>query len=500
MLEPAAHPPEVVALRGASKSFGATAALRSVDFAVCAGEVHVVAGENGAGKSTLMKILSGVHTDYTGELSVDGKIARFSSPYDARAAGIATIHQELSLIGSLSVADNFELFRAGSALAPISHRATVREARRMLDVLRVDVDPERAVDSLPMGERQLIEIARALGRDARVLIMDEPTSALRDADTERLFHRIEALRAAGKSIVYISHRLDEIYRVADRISVLRDGRCVASGSRGELDQQTLVQAMLGRSITLDRARRQGAPQAALALEAREIEVRARDRSRRRLVDGISLSVRRGEVVGLAGLRGSGASELLHALFGSNGPLESGRVELGGARFEPQSPRHSITRGIVLLSNDRRTSVVASMSVLENATLSAERALADAAAMLTRLRVATPELSSPVARLSGGNQQKVALARCLLARPKVLLLDEPTRGVDIGTKADLHELIFELARQGVSILFVASETEELLALADRVLVLFRGRIVDEISGRELTRERIARGVMGAGSAA
>jgi ribose transport system ATP-binding protein len=505
MPEPAAHSPEVVALRGVSKWFGATAALRSVDFEVRRGEVHVLAGENGAGKSTLMKILSGVHTDYAGELRVDGQIARFVGPQDARAAGIATIHQELSLVGALSVADNFALARAGPALAPVSQRTSAREARRMLEALQVDVDPLKTVDFLPIGERQLVEIARALGRDARVFVMDEPTSALRDSDAERLFERIETLRAAGKAIVYISHRLDEIYRLADRISVLRDGCRVASGSRAELDRQALLQAMLGRGITLERRERTSSVDATPALQARDVVVRGRDRSRRRVVDGVSLSLRRGEIVGLAGLRGSGASELLHALFGSRGPLEGGRVELGGARFEPRSPRHSIARGIVLLTNDRATSVVASMSVLDNATLSKQRAVGDVVAMLSQLRVTMPALASLAARLSGGNQQKVALARCLLARPSVLLLDEPMRGVDIGAKADLHALIVELAEQGMSVLFVASEADELLALADRVLVLFRGRIVDEIPGLELAherlaRERIARATMGAGSGA
>jgi ABC-type sugar transport system ATPase subunit len=489
----------LVELRGIGKSFGSTRALDGVSLEIRAGEVHVLAGENGAGKSTLIRVLSGAISDFDGELLVQGASVRLKNPAHALSAGIAAIHQELSLVGSLSVADNLALGSGTRPWSVRSPRADREHARRRLGELGLNVDPERRVESLPLSVQQELEIARALLRGARVIVMDEPTSALGEAEAERLFSRIGELVRRGAGVVYISHRMEEIFRLADRISVLRDGRLVLGCAAAELDRERLVRAMIGRAPGETRA-----PVPAPAGQP-VLEVRAES-------SGISFALHPGEIVGLAGLAGSGASELLHALFGASGRIEPAELRLAGAPFVPESPRRSLARGLVLLGNDRRLTLVPELAVVQNATLSSLRRFSrklliersaerDAArAELERLAVrGAGDLEGPVRRLSGGNQQKVALARCLLAEPRVLLLDEPTRGIDVGAKADVYRLMHELSERGVAILLVASELEELIALSHRVLVMHRGRIVDELGASEISRERIVASAMGARAA-
>lgn len=485
----------LVELHGIGKSFGKTRALDGVSLAIHAGEVHVLAGENGAGKSTLIRILCGAISEFDGTLEVDGARVAFENPLDALARGVAAIHQELSLVGSMSVADNLALGARQPAWAARSLRADRERARELLASFGLELDPDRRVESLPLAVQQELEIARALASGARVIVMDEPTSALGEAESERLFARIGELVERGTAVVFISHRMEEIFRVAQRISVLRDGRLVHSGRASESDPGRLVAQMIGRAL----AARRAAPPSSAGEPLLEVRAPA---------FGASFALGRGEVVAVAGLAGSGASELLHAIFGSSPSVEPPLLRLDGASFAPKSPRDAIARGLVLLGSDRRLTLVPELSVVENATLSslarlsrwfgidrgAELALARAE--LERLAVrGAGDLRGPVRQLSGGNQQKVALARCLLAQPRVLLLDEPTRGIDVGAKADVHELMREVAARGTAVLFVASELEEILALAHRVLVMHRGRLADEISGAAISRERIVASAMG-----
>jgi ABC-type sugar transport system ATPase subunit len=509
-----------LAARNISKSFGSVQVLRGVSFDLREGEVHVLAGENGAGKSTLVKILSGALGGYTGEILTSGEAARFRGPSDAVEAGIAVIYQELSLVGSMSVADN--LFLGGhheKSLFGLARRPDeAASAARILSAVELDIDPQRPVDDYPISVRQLIEIARALGAGARVLIFDEPTSALDENDARALLDRIRALRAQGAAVLYISHRMEEIYALADRITVLRDGAVVGTARPSELPREKLVAWMLGGELArvgesrsesksaLSARRELSRGEARLSVEG--LSVAPPDGEGRLDVEGASFSLEPGEILGIMGLRGSGASQLLHGLFGSYGRPLAGKVELDGAPIPIERPSASLRRGLALLANDRRSAgLIPELSVIENATLASlarfspwgvlrkarEREAARSITGLLRLRA--PSLDAPASSLSGGNQQKVYLGRILLTEPKVLLLDEPTRGVDVGAKADIYELIRAMAQKGAGVLIATSEIEELLALCGRILVMHRGRIVQGAWGPEASRERVLHAAMG-----
>jgi ribose transport system ATP-binding protein len=492
----------LVTLQGISKSFGATQALAAVDLALEAGEIHVLAGANGAGKSTLIRILSGVYRDYGGEVLIAGRSVHLGSPAAARAAGVATIHQELSLIGSLSVADNLALGEGGSMFQLPSRQARRERALRALALMGLDVDPDVLVERLPLATRQLCEVARALAEDARVLVLDEATSALGEADAARLFERLRALRDGGAAIVFISHRIDEIYLLADRISVLRDGRLAASAPARELPRAELLRAMVGAETALDTTA------AAPPGEGRRLEITGLGVARaegRPLLDGVSLALAPGEIVGVTGLVGSGAELLPYAIFGAL--PATGRVTVDGRALEP-APARAIAAGVLLVSGDRERSVIAPMSVAHNASLSAlprlsRAGLVDRAAerrevqeLAERLRLRAPSLAAPVWQLSGGNQQKVAFARSLAAKARVLLLDEPTRGVDVGAKAEVFALLRAEQARGVAILYASAELDELMALASRIVVLARGRVTAEFARQDFSRERIVAAAMGA----
>jgi ribose transport system ATP-binding protein len=501
----------LVELRRVSRSFGATRALSDVSFDVRPGEVHVLAGENGAGKSTLIRILSGDIPDFDGAMLVSGKSVRLRDARDAARHGIAAIHQELSLVGSMTVADNLSLARPGAFFGWVSAAAQVRAARAILAEMELDVDPLRLVETLPLAAQQLLEIARALAQHARVLVLDEPTSALTEADAERLLARVQRLAESGCGIVYISHRMEENDRLAHRITVLRDGRVVAARAAKDLAREELVALMMGR----DNSAPDNAPDSAAAteqdsppahdlaketplLDVRDLHAASPGASP---LHGVSFSVARGEIVGLAGLRGSGTSETLAALFGVFGKLPAADVWLDGARFTLESPARSIAQGLLFLANDRKKTVLHDLDVTENVTLSSlsriapygvvalQREARIARAMTARLRVAAPSLRAPLRALSGGNQQKVALLRCLATEPRVLLLDEPTRGVDIGAKADIHRTLRALAAGGKGIVLVASEIEELTGLCDRVCVLTRGRVTEVLAKADFSPQRL-----------
>jgi ribose transport system ATP-binding protein len=499
----------LVTMRGIRKSFGPVEVLHGVDFTISPGEVHVLAGENGAGKSTLINVLSGVFDDFSGELQVYGRPRRFADPLHAARTGIATIHQELSLIPTMSVSDNMFLGREAPGrygTVDFGHQET--ESERVLSEVGIDTAPDTLVEELPIASQQLLEIARALARDASVIIFDEPTSALNDREVQFLFNRISELRDRGSGIVYITHKMEEIYQLADRITVLRDGRCVGTATPDELSPNELVRLMVGRELNEAEQHSRGST-GEFALEVRDLRIAHHEIPDRSLVDKVSFSVARGEIMGLAGLRGSGTSELLHALFGALGERASGEVRLMGQPFNITSPRHSVAHGLVLLSNDRKSLGLApEMEVVHNASLASlprfcnrigwvrrneERAAVER--LTGQFNLSAPSLDAPVRSLSGGNQQKVYLARCLLTEPRMLLLDEPTRGVDVGAKADIYRLMREWTSKGIAILLTTSEMEELLLLSDRILVLHGGRIAATFARGEATKDGILAAAMG-----
>ncbi len=500
----------LVRMTGVNKRFGPVQVLYDVDLEIRAGEVHVLAGENGAGKSTLIKVLAGVYPDYAGTIEIAGRTVRPESPLAANALGVAVIYQELSLVPSMSVADNIFLGRPRTGTAGlVDDRAQAAEARRLLADLGMEVDVERNVEDFPIGTQQLIEIAKALSYDARVIVMDEPTSALSAPEVERLFALVDELKSRGCGIVYITHKMEEIERIADRITVLRDGRLVGSAPASELPPQELVRWMVGREVDRQFPERQGGRGSpAERLRVEQFSVEGGGRGAKRPVDDVGFSVDAGEILGIGGLQGSGASELLLGLFGALGKRARGRVWLDGAPVRFTRPRQAIDRGVALLTNDRKaTGLVLSTSVVANATLAALRRLAPrgwrnpnreretTAALAEALKLRAASLEMEVGTLSGGNQQKVALAKWLATDPQLFLLDEPTRGVDVGAKQEIYQLMDEWTSRGIAIILITSEMPELLAMSDRILVMHRGRVTAEFDRREASPERVLEAAMG-----
>jgi ABC-type sugar transport system ATPase subunit len=498
-------------MQGIRKSFGPVEVLHGVDFTVLPGEVHVLAGENGAGKSTLIKILSGVYEDFAGEMRIRGRSARFSRPSEAVAAGIATIHQELSLVPTMSVSDNLFLGQERvRGFAQVDFPAQRSEAVAVLEETGLAFSPEHLVEDLPIAAQQTLEIARALARDASVVIFDEPTSALGEHEVEVLFQRVGELRDRGRGIVYITHKMEEIFRLADRITVLRDGIVVGTSDAADLTPRELVSQMVGRELDSE-STPPAEPNPDVVLNVSDLTVQHAQVRSQSVVDGVGFSLRKGEILGLAGLQGSGKSEVLHALFGALQGRASGKAILNGVFLSLRDPRESIGQGLVLLTNDRKALGLApEMSVIHSVSLSSlhhfsnrfgwmEQAGEEVAVreMTGEFRLSAPSLSAPVRTLSGGNQQKAYLARCLLAKPTVLLLDEPTRGIDVGAKADIYALMDEWVGQGIAILLITSEMDELLSLSHRILVMHRGRVEAEFTRDAATKDAILSAAMGHG---
>ncbi|WP_175410467.1 sugar ABC transporter ATP-binding protein [Streptomyces sp. TRM64462] len=494
MNQPDVGPAPVLALTDVSKSFGAVRALQDVSLQLFPGEAHALAGENGAGKSTLIKTLAGVHRPDTGQVLLDGVPVEFHSPADARDAGIAVIYQEPTLFPDLSIAENIFMGRQPRrALGRIDRKAVHAATAGLMARLGVDLAPDRPARGLSIADQQIVEIAKALSFDARVLIMDEPTAALTGSETARLFSVVDALRAEGAAVLFISHRLEEIFRLCRRVTTLRDGRWISSEPLDGLTEDDLVRRMVGRDLD-ELYPKQPAEIGETALSVRRL-------TREGVFRDVSFDVRRGEIVALAGLVGAGRSEVVQAVFGVD-RADAGEVRVGGTTLPAGSPTAAMDAGIALVPEDRRQrGLVMEMSIERNIGLTGldrlgkgglvRRALerGRAADWAVRLQLKFNALSDSVGVLSGGNQQKVVLAKWLATEPSVLIVDEPTRGIDVGTKAEVHRLLSSLAAEGLAVLMVSSDLPEVLGMADRVLVMHEGRLVAEIPRDEATEESV-----------
>lgn len=494
----------VLEARGIVKSFPGVRAVDGVSLVIYPGRVHAVLGENGAGKSTLMSILAGVIPPDSGTVLLDGRPVRFSSPRQAQEAGIAIIFQELSIVDVLTVAENIYLGREPVTAAGLIDYGRMNElAARLLARLDPAIRPEVLAGELRVAQQQIVEIARALSLRARVIIMDEPTSALTAQETEALFRLIGELKREGVAVIYITHRLEEIRRLADDVTVLRDGRVVASGPAAEFSIDQIIRLMVGREVA-EQFRYESCATGDVLFRAEAVTLFGSGRGHRRkpIVDGVSFEVCRGEVLGVFGLLGARRTELLEAVFGLHGSHATGRLWLDGHAFFPRSPAEAIRAGLVLAPEDRKgAGLILEMSVCENTTLAVldrfvrfglirSRAEAEfVQGYVDRLRIKTPSVRQQVRNLSGGTQQKVVLAKWLATTPRVLLLDEPTRGIDVNAKREIYGLINELARGGMGIVLVSSELPEIMALSDRVMVMCEGRKTAEFSRAEATEERI-----------
>ncbi|MGW5735063.1 MULTISPECIES: sugar ABC transporter ATP-binding protein [Streptomyces] len=486
--------PPVLAVQGLSKSFGAVRALHDVSLELYAGEAHALAGENGAGKSTLIKTLAGVHRPDAGALSLDGSPVVFNGPKDARDAGVAVIYQEPTLFPDLSVAENIFMGRQPRrSLGRVDHKAVHAAAQALFERLGVDLDPEQPARGLSIADQQIVEIAKALSFDARVLIMDEPTAALTGSEVARLFGVVRTLREQGAAVLFISHRLEEIFELCQRVTTLRDGGLIASEPLEGLTEDDLVRRMVGRDLD-ELYPKQDTRVGEIALSVRRL-------TREGVFTDVSFDVRRGEIVGLAGLVGAGRSEVARAVFGVD-RWDAGTVEVQGKALINGAPSTAMAAGLALVPEDRRAQgLVMDMSIERNIGLTGLRTTVRAGLMdrgaersrsldwAVRLQVKYARIADAVGTLSGGNQQKVVLAKWLATRPQVLIVDEPTRGIDVGTKAEVHRLLSELAADGVAVLMISSDLPEILGMADRVLVMHEGRLTAEIPRARATEESV-----------
>lgn len=478
-------------------SFPGVRALDKVDFDLNPGEIHVLLGENGAGKSTMIKIISGAYSPDEGEIHIDGQAVHFSGPAAANHNGIATIYQELSLIPYLSVAENIFLgrqpLRKDRLQLFVDWKKMNEQARILLSELGLNIDPRIKAGKLPIAEQQLVEIAKAISVNARFLILDEPTATLTDKEIEQLFSVILGLRAKGIGIIHISHRLEELDTIGDRITVMRDGQKVSTVFPKDVTRAQLIALMVGRELKLE--------QEASKVKLGKVALKVDGLTRKGVFNNVSFSLREGEIIGMAGLVGSRRTELVRSIFGAE-PWDEGSVEVFGQRAKMYSPQQAIKMGMAFLPAERKTDgLVLSASILENITMSSLQDFCcggfiskpkeekKSAEYVQSLKIKTPSIRQLCRNLSGGNQQKVALAKALCSRAKILIFDEPTRGIDIGAKFAIYELLRNLAREGTAIIMISSELPELLNMSDRILVMRAGKITGEFSREEATQDNI-----------
>ncbi len=485
----------LLALRGITKRFPGVVALDGVSFELRQGEVHALCGENGAGKSTLMKILSGVYQADAGDIIYQGKNVRFGSSVEAEAAGIAIIHQELNLIPHLSVAENIFLAREPRRGPFVDAKRLHLQAGALLQRLKLNVATTAQVLSLSMAQQQMVEIAKALSLSARVLIMDEPTSSLTESETGQLFEIINELKRSGVAIVYISHRLDEFQHIVDRVTVMRDGRFVSSAAYAEVSIDGIVADMVGRALDQQFPEQQRVPDETALLSVTDL-------ARKGVFGPVSFTLRRGEILGFAGLMGAGRTEVARAIFGAD-PINGGRIVLGEREITVRSPIDAIAHGIAYLSEDRKNQGLAiRMSVAANVTLTDVQGVASAAGMIDfsreeavarqyidSLDIRTPSSKQIVKNLSGGNQQKIAIAKWLYRQSRIMIFDEPTRGIDVGAKFAIYQLLDRLASQGIGVILISSELPEIMGMTDRVVVFHEGHVKGIVRTADTTQEDI-----------
>jgi len=485
----------VLQMRGICKSYPGVRALDNVDLDVRAGEVHAIVGENGAGKSTLMKILAGAQPRDAGEILINGKPVQIDSPQKAMDLGISIIYQEFNLVPYLNAAENIFLGREPASKLPgfVDFRTMYREAQAVIDRLGVPINVRTPVNRLSVAQQQMVEIAKATSRKSSIIVMDEPSATLTEHELERLFALIRQLKAEGTAIVYISHRLEEVFQIADRVTILRDGKHIATRNTADLTREEIIRLMVGRELT-QMIPKVPAPIGDVVLEVRGLTQKGR-------LNDISFKLHKGEILGIAGLVGAGRTELARALFGAD-PIDSGQVLLEGKPIHVRSPQDAIKLGIGLVTEDRKAQgLVLGMVVRENVTLANLDALTRfnfislakerkvAQKYVQDLSIRTPSIEQTVQNLSGGNQQKVVLAKWLFTESKVLIFDEPTRGIDVGAKTEIYQLMNDLAARGVAMLMISSELPEVLGMSDRILVMHEGRIAGELSASEATQEKI-----------
>ena len=499
---------DAVAMRGITKTFPGVVALDEVSLDVRPGELHAICGENGAGKSTLMKILSGVYQPDAGTLEVGGRAVCFAGTRDAERAGIAIIHQELALVEDLPVAANVFLGREQrTRLGFVDDRAMEARCAQLLDSLECHVSPRARTGSLRVGDQQLVEIAKALSLDASIVVRDEPTSALTEAESARLERTIARLRDRGTTILYISHKMNEVFRLADRITVLRDGRHVRTVARAETSPREVTGWMVGREIA-DRGARPARTRGVKLLDVRNLTLPWPKHPRGYRLSNVSLQLHAGEILGVAGLMGAGRTELLETIFGAAEPTWTGVILLNGKPVRFTHPREACAARIAMVTEDRKrlglfpnldvagnVSLCSLRDALRGGLLSRRREDALVAGPIRETGVKTPGVHAAITGLSGGNQQKCIISRWLLTQPNILLLDDPTRGIDVGAKSELYSLIEQLCRNGLGVILTSSELPELLTLADRILVLAEGRLTAEFSREEATEEKIMHAATG-----
>lgn len=488
-------------MEGISKAFPGVKALENVSFSVARGQVHGLLGENGAGKSTLMKILSGAYTPDVGSISFDGQPLRLRNPHHAQQVGIVTIYQEFNLFPTLTVAENIFIGREPGRVGTVSWRAMRQQTKSLTDRLGVNLDPMARVRNLSIAEQQMVEIARALSMESRLIIMDEPTAALSETEIKRLFEIVRGLKASGISVIFITHHLDEVHQICDRVTVLRDGQLVGTCAADAVTVDDIIRMMVGYSAAEFFRREQAYTADEVVLRVSGLHSAPSSRSAIRL-QGITFEVRRGEILGIAGLVGAGRTEIARAIFGAD-KFAAGRIEIGGQSTPVHSPQDAIRHKMGLIPEDRKKQALfAFMSVRENVTIvilkkllrwlgfvrqGAERAIL--AEYQSRLHIRMAHAEQRIANLSGGNQQKAIIARWLVSKPQVLIVDEPTRGIDVAAKSEVHQLLDELAREGIAIIMISSELMEILSMADRIITVRQGRITGEFSRHEATEEKL-----------
>jgi D-xylose transport system ATP-binding protein len=495
-------------MRRIHKNFSGVVALENVDFSVREGEIHVLVGENGAGKSTLMKVLSGVYPvdTYTGEIRIDDAVMGFHSIKDSEKAGVAVIYQELTLIKYMNVCENIFLGNEILKNGLIDWDTTFLRAKEVLKEVGLPVNPAARVINLGIGTQQLIEIAKAISKKARILVLDEPTSALTEKETEHLLKILQTFRARGMTCIFISHKLKEVFQIADRITVLRDGHTVGTFDKGEITEDKLISLMVGRQLTqrfpVSKRRAEDIAQNEVLLEVKNWTVYDQEVSDRIALRDITFSLRKGEILGISGLMGAGRTELMLSILGVWGRKVSGELRLSGVPVSTRSPGDVIGAGIDYLSEDRKgnglvliqnvkdnMALPSLYSRLKNGFIDQDEELSAVEQMIRSLRIKTPSVEQLVQNLSGGNQQKVALGKWLLTSPKVIILDEPTRGIDVGAKYEIYTIMHSLADAGIGIVMISSELPEILGMSDRVLIMHEGKITGELLRAEATQEKI-----------